>query len=163
MATSLEALPPNSAGLASCCASPGKAAITSGFVMPQRTERQTGGGSVVVVVGGSVVVGAALGGATVARAAGGASLPLHDARPAATARHPTTRRRRFRVAVMTLLGMGAPRTLTRRYGPIPAAGEREELTLTRGVDHSISPRWTSSRPTASAGWWPARWIVSSTP
>src|SRR2546428_383500 len=117
MATSLEAVPcPNSAALASCCASPGKAAITSGFVMPQRTERQTGGGSVVVVVGGSVVVGAALGGATGARAAGGASLPLHDARPAATARHPTTtRRRRLRVAVMTLLGMGAPRTLTRRY------------------------------------------------
>src|SRR6266566_4652704 len=103
MATSLEAVPcPNSAGLASCCASPGKAAITSGFVMFQRTERQTGGGSVVVVVvGGSVVVGAALGGATVARAAGGVSLPLHEARPAATAKHPTTtRRRRFRMAVM---------------------------------------------------------------
>src|SRR6185503_4683161 len=106
MATSLEPVPcPNSTGLASCCASPGKAAITCGFVMSQRTERQTGGGTVVVVVGGSVVVGATLGGgATVARATGGGSLPLHDARPAATAKHPTTRRRRLRVAVITSSG-----------------------------------------------------------
>jgi hypothetical protein len=44
-----------------------------------------------------------------------------------------------------------------------AAAAFEELTTTRGVDHSISPRWTSSRPTASAGWWPARWPTSSTP
>ena len=52
---------PNAAGVASRCASPGNAASTSSFVIPQRAALHTGGGVGTVVV--VVVVGATLAGA----------------------------------------------------------------------------------------------------
>src|SRR5687768_10948533 len=57
---------PKSTGVASFWASPGKAASSSGFVMPQRAVRQAGGGAgmvVVVVVVLVVTAAAVLGGA----------------------------------------------------------------------------------------------------
>src|SRR5882672_6050505 len=99
---------PKSAGVARRCASPGKAASTSAFFIPQRAPRQTGGGAgivVVVVVVDVVAAGTVLGGACCVPCSFGPQ-PARAAQATSRAR---TGRRRVGWRVMAsarILGLG---------------------------------------------------------
>src|SRR6185503_9306718 len=93
---------PKSTGAASFCASPGKAASSSGFFMPQRAVRHAGGGAGIVVV---VVVVLVVAAATVVGGGGVAacSLGLQAERVTAVANNRTRRAsRRVRAFIMAL-------------------------------------------------------------
>src|SRR6188508_1930215 len=80
---------PKSTGVASFCASPGKAASSSAFFMPQRADRHAGGGAgmvvvvvVVLVVVAAIVVGGGGGLAACSLGPQAAMAPLATSNPA---------------------------------------------------------------------------------